>query len=98
MGEVRGCPQAIADIWSARPLHCSVDLVPTHTAWCCACCHHGLLEAIIVLQHGNDFNLEKGYLTQGPKQPTANTTLRTFLCLLNEKISILMTSLIVSWF
>lgn len=52
----------------------------------------GFLAAVIISQLGNDFNLEKGYLSQGQKQFTANMTLRTFLRLLNERISILVTS------
>lgn len=60
------------------------------------CCHHWIPCSyhIIISQLTNDFILEKGCLSQDQKPSTASMTLRTFLCLLNERISILMTTFI----
>lgn len=90
---VRGCPQATVDIWSPLLFHAlSVWSLQMVDLWVRFAATTAFLAAIIIAQLGSDFSLEKGCLSQGQKQSTASMTLRTFLCLLYERVSILMAS------
>lgn len=84
---------SLTDIWSPLLFHCSVCwFLQVLALWIEFATTTGFLAAIIISQLTNDFILEKEYISQDQKQSTASMTLRTFLCLLNERISILMTS------